>query len=148
MKSTATTVPSYLKSLSPDQISIMKGIRKLINSNIKSGFQESMRWGMITWEVPLSKYPNTYNGEPLSYLALAAQKNGFSLYLMGCYSNQKDYEEFRKAYEASGKRMDIGKSCVRFKKLEDLPLSLIIQNVKKYSVKDFIALYEQTHPKN
>lgn len=144
MQSSEKTVAAYLKSLPAERAAVVSEVRSLINKHIKSGFVETMRWGMISWEIPLTKYPDTYNRQPLNYIALAAQKNSYSLYLMSCYATQDDGLAFEKAYRESGKPMNIGKSCVRFKKIEDLPLSLIVTYIKRYSVGDFIRVYEDS----
>ena len=144
MQSNETTVIGYLKSLPPERSAIVSEIRELVNENIKSGFEENMRWGIISWEIPLEKYPNTYNKKPLNYCGLAAQKNNYSLYLMSCYVSISEGKEFEEAYKQSGKRLDMGKSCIRFKRIEDLPLPLIVKYIKKYSVKDFIQVYEDS----
>jgi len=144
MQSDAKTVAAYLKSLPPERAIVISEIRELVNKHIKSGFVETMRWGMISWEIPLDKYPDTYNKQPLNYIALAAQKNNYSLYLMSCHATKEEGEVFEKAYRASGKRMDMGKSCVRFKKIEDLPLPLIANYIKRYSLKEFIQVYEES----
>ena len=142
MKSEEKTVAGYIASLPEIRADVISEIRDLVNKNIKSGFEETMRWGMITWEIPLSIYPNTYNKQPLYYIGLAAQKNNYSLYLMSCYVSEKEGKEFEAAYKSSGKKMDIGKSCVRFKNVADLPLPLIIKYIKRYSVKEFIAVHD------
>jgi Domain of unknown function (DU1801) len=144
VQSSEKTVPAYLKSLPSDRAAVISEVRALVNKNIKSGFVETMWWGMISWEIPLDKYPNTYNKQPLNYIALAAQKNNYSLYLMSCYSTREEGEAFEKAYRASGKKMDMGKSCVRFKKIEDLPIPLIVKYIKRYSLKEFIQVYEES----
>lgn len=144
MQSNETTVTGYLKSLPQERSAIVSEIRELVNKNIKSGFEENMRWGMISWEIPLEKYPNTYNKQPLNYCGLAAQKNNYSLYLMSCYVSISEGKEFEEAYKQSGKRLDMGKSCIRFKRIEDLPLPLIVKYIKRYSVKDFIQVYEDS----
>ena len=144
MQSDAKTVAAYLKSLPPERAIVISEIRELVNMHIKSGFVETMRWGMISWEIPLDKYPDTYNKQPLNYIALAAQKNNYSLYLMSCYATKEAGEAFEEAYRASGKKMDMGKSCVRFKKIDDLPLPLIVKYIKRYSLNEFIQVYEES----
>lgn len=144
MQTAKTSVKGYLKSLPPERAAVVSEIRDIVNKQIKAGFIETMRWGMICWEVPLEKYPNTYNKQPLNYIALAAQKNGYSLYLMSCYTSKAEGAAFEKAYKATGKRLDMGKACVRFKKVEDLPLSLITKYIRRYSLKEFIQVYEDS----
>lgn len=101
-----------------------------------------MQYGMISYYVPLADYPNTYNGQPLSYVALASQKNYMSLYLMGLFDEE---ESFRTRYKKSGKRLDMGKSCVRFRTINDLPLELVAETVKAYTPQAYIARYEKAH---
>ena len=101
-----------------------------------------MQFGMISYVIPLERYPVTYNKQPLMYASLASQKNYMSLYLMNIYGNPQAQQWFREEYQASGKRLDMGKSCVRFKKLEDLPVDLIGKAIARGSVCDFIKLYE------
>ena len=101
-----------------------------------------MNWGMITYEIPLSMYPDTYNGKPLMYAALASQKNHMVVYLIGIYGDAKLRRWFEREYKKTNKRMDVGKCCVRFRKLEDLPLDVIGEAVAAMGVDDFIALYE------
>jgi hypothetical protein len=147
MKSQEITVSGYIKSLPAERAKVITEIRALINKNLPKGYVEVMRWGMISWEVPLETYPDTYNGQPLNYIGLAAQKNNYSLYLMGPYSDPDGREEFESAFIASGKRLDIGKACIRFKDVNALPLDLIGKNVKKYSVKRFTQQYESSRIK-
>lgn len=144
MRSTEKTVVGYIKSLPSERAIVISEIRALVNKHIKSGFVETMGWGGISWEIPLSRYPNTYNKQPLNYIGLAAQKNSYSLYLMSCYVSEKEGKEFEAAYTLSGKRMDVGKCCVRFRKIEDLPLPLIVKYIKRYSLKEFIEVYESS----
>jgi hypothetical protein len=98
---------------------------------------------MIGWSVPLERYPDTYNGQPLGYVALAAQKRYYSLYLNAVYAGSVDEAEFRRRWEASGRKLDMGKSCLRFRKLEDLDLDLIAETVAGTSADAYIARYEQ-----
>ena len=99
-----------------------------------------MNWGMITYEVPLKIYPDTYNGKPLMYAALASQKKYMSVYLMGCYMVPEIRNKFEKAYIKSGKKLNAGKSCIRFKKVDDLPLNLIGETIALMSVSKFIKI--------
>ena len=101
-----------------------------------------MQYGMISYVIPLARYPKTYNKQPLAYLSLAAQKRHMSIYLMGVYCDAETESWFVQRYRDSGKRLDMGKSCVRFRTLEDLPLDLIGEAVSRTSVEDFIERYE------
>ena len=139
MVSTTTTTPTdYLASLPPDRREIISAVRDLILRNLPEGYQETINWGMLSYEVPLENYPDTYNKKPLSYIGLAAQKNYNSLYLMSVYQNPADYQELMDAFAAMGVKPDMGKSCIRFKKLEQLPLDTISRLIAKISVKEFI----------
>ena len=101
-----------------------------------------MNWGMICYQVPLKTFPDTYNKQPLMYAALASQKNHMAVYLSCIYSDSKQCDWFENAYKATGKRLDMGKSCVRFSKLEDLPLELIGEAISRVGLKEFLSHYE------
>lgn len=103
-----------------------------------------MNWGMISYEVPLKDYSDTYNGQPLMYAALASQKNHMAVYLTGIYSDEKLRDNFIKSYKQSGKKLDMGKSCVRFKRVDDLPVFLIGKAIGAVTKDEFIAHYEAT----
>lgn len=104
-----------------------------------------MNWGMIAYEVPLRTFPDTYNGQPLMYAALASQKHHMAVYLSGIYGSEQLREWFEDSYARTGLRMDIGKSCVRFRTLDDLPLDLIGEAIAAVPVDAFIALHETVH---
>ena len=101
---------------------------------------------MITYQVPIETFPDTYNGKPLMYAALASQKNHMAVYLTGVYSLPGQAEEFEAAYRATGKRYDMGKSCVRFRKLDDLPLELIGETIAAIDLETFVADVEDARP--
>ena len=140
MHSKAITVEQYLNELPNDRKEAMSIVRQTIVENLPDGYNEVMNWGMITYEVPLETYPNTYNGKPLMYAALASQKNYMSVYLTGCYMSLDVRNKFEKAYKKSGKRFDAGKSCIRFKKVNDLPLELLGKTIASMDVNKFIEL--------
>jgi len=106
-----------------------------------------MQYGMIGWYVPLDRFPETYNGQPIGVAALAAQKNYNALYLMGVYGDKKLETWFKKQFTATGKKLDMGKSCVRFKTLDALPLDVIGQTIAKVSVDDLIAKHDKVRKK-
>ena len=140
MQSDAKTVDEYLAELPGDRRVQISEVRQVILESLPPGYEEAMNWGMITYQVPLEKYPDTYNKQPLMYAALASQKNHMAVYLSGIYADEKARREFEETYRASGKKMDIGKSCVRFRNLENLPLDLIGKAVAAYDVDSFIQL--------
>jgi hypothetical protein len=140
MRSDAETVDEYLQSLPEDRRQALTTVRDVILRNLPEGYEE----GMIGYYVPLSRYPDTYNGQPLAYAGVASQKNYMSIYLMGVYSSEATEQWFREEYKKSGKKLNMGKSCVRFKKLEDLPIDLIGEAVARESVDDFIQQYGES----
>lgn len=142
MQSSAKTVEEYINSLPEERREAISKIRKVILKNLPKGYKEGMQYGMIAYYIPLSRYPNTYNGQPLSYVALASQKNHMAVYLSNIYGDPELEAWFKKRYKASGKPMDIGKSCVRFRKLEHLPLDLIGEAVAKTTPEEYIKMYE------
>ena len=146
--SRAATVREYLAELPPDQRKTVAAVRKLIRAHLPRGFAETMQHGMIGYCVPLSRHADTYNGQPLCYAALAAQKNYLSLYLMNVYGDRATERWFADAFRKAGKKLDMGKSCVRFKSLDDLPLDVIGQAIARTTVDDFIAVYETRHRKS
>jgi len=144
VRSNATTVTEYLAELPAERREMVETVRQLILDNLPAGYEEAMNWGMIAYQVPLKTYPDSYNKKPLMYAALASQKNYVSLYLIGIYADDAARQEFEEAYRATGKRYDVGKSCVRFRTLDDLPLPLIAKSVAAYSVEKFVALFEKS----
>ena len=140
--SKASTVEEYLESLPPDRREVVSRVRDVILRNLPAGYQERMNWGMISYEIPMERYPHTYNGQPLSYAALAAQKNYYSLYLMATYALPGGESSLRADFEKAGKKLDMGKSCVRFKQLDDLPLDVIGRAIAATPPDDYIARYE------
>ena len=144
MHSKANSVEQYLNEFPEDRKESLAKVRETIIENLPTGYDEVMNWGMITYEVPLEIFPDTYNGKPLMYAALASQKNHMSVYLMGCYMSPDIRKKFENAYKQSGKKFDAGKSCIRFKKVEDLPLELIGKTIGLMSVEQFIKNYLST----
>lgn len=142
VSSTATTAEEYLASLPEDRREAVRAVRQVVLDNLPDGFVEGMSHGMLAWYLPLDRFPDTYNGEPLGLAAIASQKNYMSLYLIPVYGDPQEEAWFRERYVASGKRLDMGKSCVRFKRLEDLPLDVIGETIARVDVESFIAHYE------
>jgi uncharacterized protein YdhG (YjbR/CyaY superfamily) len=143
MRSDAASVREYLSGLSDDRRDAIEAVRRTILERLPEGYEEVMNWGMITYQVPLETCPDTYNGQPLMYAALASQKNHMAVYLTGVYMSDEARHEFETAYKATGKRFDVGKSCVRFKKLDDLPLELIGDCIAADDVETFVARFKQ-----
>ena len=146
--SKAATVEEYLGELAAERRQTVEAVRTVILDNLPAGYEEAMQFGMISYVIPLKRYPKTYNGQALSYAALASQKNYVSVYLMNIYGDAETERWFTGRYKASGKRLDMGKSCVRFKKLDDLPLDLIAEAVALTSVESYIQLYEESRARS
>lgn len=147
MPAKPATVEEYLATLPEDRRAAVEAVRKVILKNLGKGFEEGMQYGMIGYYVPHSVYPAGYHcdpKQPLPYAGLASQKNSISLYLMGLYGSPEDDAWFREAWAKTGKKLDMGKSCVRFKKLEDVPLDVIGQAIKRIPAKTYIERYEAT----
>ena len=138
MKSTAKTVDEYLAELPQERRTAIETVRNVILDNLPAGYEEAMNWGMITYQVPLSVYADTYNGQPLMYAALASQKNHMAVYLTAIYTDEESRQWFEAGYRLTGKRMDVGKSCVRFRKLEDLPLDLVADAISYMEMQEFV----------
>jgi hypothetical protein len=142
VKSTATSVNAYLAELPEERRAVIAPLRDLILQHLPPGYVETMNWGMISYEVPLERYPDTYNGQPLAYAALAAQKNGYSLYLMSLCAGSPREQALRDAFREAGKKLDFGKSCVRFKRLDDLPIDALAALIASSPVETFLAEHE------
>jgi len=147
MKSEAKTVEEYLQELPEDRKETISKVRDIILQNLPKGYEEVMNWGMITYQVPLEYYPDTYNKKPLMYAALASQKNHMAVYLSGIYINEETQKQFETAYKATGKKYNVGKSCVRFKKLEDLPLQLIEKNIALLEMEEYVRQVKEMRSK-
>ena len=141
MQSAAETVEQYLAELDSIRRQAVSVVRGVILDNLPDGYEESMQFGMITYVVPLNVLADTYNGQPLMYIGLASQKRYMSLYLTNVYADKLVEGWFRKRYAATGKRLNMGKSCLRFKKFDELPLKLIGEVVAKTPMAEFVEIY-------
>jgi Domain of unknown function (DU1801) len=142
MQSPAPTVAQYLAGLPDDRRATVDAVRAVILTNLPAGMVESTGWGMITYEVPLTEVPDTYNGQPLMYAALGSQKHHVSVYLSGIYASPRLRAWFEKEYRAAGLRVDLGKSCGRFRTLDELPLDLVGQAVAAQTLEEFVDVYQ------
>ena len=145
--SQAQTVAEYLEALPEERRKVVAAVRKVVKKHLPTGYVERMEFGMIGYGIPLERYPHTYNKQPLSYIALAAQKNYYALYLMCLYSDDTRTKWFADAFKKAGKKLDMGKSCVRFKRLDDLPMDVIAQAVASVTPEEYIAIYESVKRK-
>ena len=151
MQSQAKTVPAYLKELPDDRRAAISAIRAVIRKNLNPGFKEGMLYGMIGYYVPHSLYPAGYHcdpKQPLSFACLASQKNYMSLYMLSCDAAGDDESWLREQFAQAGKKLDMGKSCIRFKKLEDLPLEVVGEAVRRTTVEQHISQYESALEQN
>jgi hypothetical protein len=147
MRSEAKTVEEYLAELPEDRREALQAVRQTILDNLPEGYEEGMQYGMIGYFLPHSVYPPGYHcdpKQPLPFAGMASQKNHMSIYLMCIYGDPKQEEWFRKAWAKTGKKLDMGKSCVRFKRIDDVPLKVIGQAVKRVPARKFIDYYEST----
>ena len=147
VQSSAKTVDDYLKQLPDEDRKVLSAVRKVVNTNLPKGYEEAMASGMIGWSIPLSRYPKTYNKQPLSYVALAAQKNHYALYLMCAYADPAQTKALEEGFRKAGKKLDMGKSCIRFKSLDEVPLDVIGTVVASTPVDRYIEIYEATRRK-
>lgn len=147
MQSKATTVPAYMKELPEDRVAAVKKLRKTIKDNLPDGFKEGMGYGMPAYYVPHSLYPDGYHCDPklpLPFINFASQKNFVALYHMGIYADPKLLAWFEKEWPKHVKtKLDMGKSCIRFKKVENIPFDLIAQLCQKMTPEAWIKLYEK-----
>ena len=145
-----TTVAAYLASLTPEKRAVIEEARGFVLEHLPKGYAEFMNWGVINWGIPLEQFSDTHNGQPLSYVGLGANKSYNSLYLMGAYdsangqytppfSEQLLVDAFRKA----GKKLDMGKCCLHFKKLDDLELNSVAQVIAMSTPREYIAYYKR-----
>ena len=143
MASSATnTIEAYIAGLPLEQREVVSSMRRLVNAHMPPGYEEVMNWGMISWQIPLVRYPVTYNKQPLSYVALAARKNTCALHLIGVYADGEQERKLLAAAAALGKKLDMGKSCLNFKQPGDLPLETIGELIASMPVEAYIANYE------
>ena len=146
MQSTATTVSAYLEEIPEERKDALKKLRETILKNIPKGFVEQMTYGMIGYVVPHSIYPNGYHCTPelpLPFMSFASQKNFIAVYHMGIYANPELLNWFVTEYpKHSTQKLDMGKSCIRFKKANQIPFELIAELARKMSVQEWITCYE------
>lgn len=146
MPSKAATVAEYLASLPPDRRQAIAAVRKVILANLDKDYAEGMQYGMIGYAVPHSVFPAGYHcdpRQPLPFAGLASQKNHMSLHLMCLYGHAENEAWFRKAWAKTGKKLDMGKACIRFKKADDLPLEVIGEAIRRVPAAAYIAHYER-----
>lgn len=142
VSSDAQSPEEYLAALPEDRRVALSALRKVILDNLPPGFEEGMQFGMIGYYIPLERFPDTYNGQPLGLAAIASQKHHMALYLNNVYGDAATEARFRERYAASGKKLDMGKSCVRFRRIGDLPLDVIGKTIAEVSADHYLERYE------
>jgi hypothetical protein len=143
-RSAAKTPAEYLASLPAERREAIAVVREVVNQYMPPGYEEAMNWGAITWQVPLTRFPKTPNGQPLCYVSLAAHKNFCTLYLMGAYSNSQQFAALKQAFAKAGKKFDMGKSCLHFTEAQDLELEAVGKVVASYSPDQWVAVMEKS----
>jgi hypothetical protein len=141
-RSAATTAQQYLAGLPEDRRREIRRVRDVVRAHLPDGYGEMIGYGMITWGVPLSYHPDTYNGQPLPLAALASQKNYMSLHLLGAYADAKQRARLERDYAKRGKRLDMGRACLRFRTADELPLDLIGELIASRTPDQLIELME------
>ncbi len=147
----SATVKEYLDSLPEDRRKALRKVRAAVNKGLPTGYKEGMQYGMIGWFVPHSKYPAGYHcdpSQPVPFAGLASQKNHMALYLMCIYGDESHRRWFETQWKKAGKKLDMGKSCVRFKSVDDLALDVITEAIARVPIDAYIAHYEQSIPKS
>ncbi len=147
MRSSETTIKGYLNALPADRKAALVALRKTILANLPRGYEESYGGGFLSYQVPLEVYPDTYNKKPLMYAALSSQKGHMAVYLCTAYANPKVKKALEDGYKAAGKKLDMGKSCVRFKKLDDVPLDVIGASIAAMPMDAYVAFAKSVHSK-
>jgi len=142
--SNVKTPAQYIASLPADRAKTIATVRAFVNKHIPRGYEECLVWGTIGWTIPLSRYPDTYNKQPICYVALSSQKNYCSLYLMAAYWGASQLDQLKAAFAAAGKKLDMGKCCVHFESPDDLPLAAIGKLISSISSEKWIEMYEQS----
>jgi hypothetical protein len=138
----ATTPDAWLRSLPPERAETIGRVRDLVNANLSDGWVERMAGNMIAWILPLETYPDTYNGQPLILASLAAQKNHNALYLMCAYVSEERTKRLEQGFAAAGKKLDMGKSCLRFKDYGNLAEEAVAATIRDSTVERYVADYE------
>lgn len=147
-KRPALTVSQWLASVPAERKDAINAVRDAVNEHLPQGYEETVDWGMLAWVVPLATLPNTHNGHPLMLAALGAHTKLMTIYLMSVYGDPKIRREFETAYKKTGKKLDMGGSCVHFKKLDDLPLDVVGNTIARVPVDEYVERYLHSRTKS
>jgi hypothetical protein len=143
-KRPALTVRQWLASVPAERKHAINAVRNAVNEHLPQGYEETVDWGMLAWVVPLATLPKTHNGHPLMLAALGAHTKLMTIYLMSVYSDPKIRREFETAYKKTGKKLDMGGSCVHFKTLDDLPLDVVGNIIAGVAVNEYVERYQRS----
>jgi len=143
-RSTAKTVAEYLAQLPEDRRATIAAVRAHVLRHLPKGYEETMSAGMIAYVIPLARFPKTYNGQPLWYAALASEKSYCSLHLMRAYGDPQQTAMLQQAFARAGKKLDMGKACLRFKRVEDLELESIGAVIAGTPPETYIEIYQKS----
>jgi hypothetical protein len=143
----ALTVKQWLASVPAERKDAINAVRAAVNEHLPQGYEETVDWGMLAWVVPLATLPDTHNGHPLMFAALGAHTKLMTLYLSSVYGDPRLRREFEIAYRRTGKKLNMGGSCVHFKKLDDLPLDVVGDTIARVAVDEYIERYESSRTK-
>ena len=146
-KRPALTVSQWLASVPAERRDAIKAVRDAVNEHLPQGYEETVDWGMLAWVVPLATLPTTHNGHPLMLAALGAHTKLMTIYLMSVYGDPKIRREFETAYKKTGKKLDMGGSCVHFKTLDDLPLDVVGNTIARVAVEEYVERYQHSRTK-
>ena len=146
-KGSALTVSQWLASVPADRKDAINAVRDAVNENLPHGYEETVDWGMLAWVVPLATLPNTHNGRPLMLAALGAHTRRMTIYLMNVYSDPRIRKDFETGYKKTGKKLDMGGSCVHFKTLDDLPLDVVGNTIARVPLDEFVERYQHSRTK-
>jgi uncharacterized protein YdhG (YjbR/CyaY superfamily) len=142
----ASTPEEYIAALPADRRAPITAVRSMVKKHLPNGYAEFVNYGMLNYGIPLTKLPKP-DGQPLCYVALAAQKNYCSLYLMSVYGDKRHEKKLRDAFDAAGKKLDMGKSCIRFQTADDLPLEAVGEIIGSVSSEKWIEIFEASRKK-
>ena len=143
----AKTVSEYVAALPEERRATVSKLRSFVKKHLPKGYKEQIGWGAITYAVPLKVLPDTYNGEPLCYAAIASQKNYYTLYLMSAYGDSRQMKWMADQFKKRGKKLDMGKSCLRFKSLDDIPLDVVSEVIASTPMEDYVSRYREVRQK-
>jgi len=138
------TPEQYLAGLPADRRVEITRVQQVVDRHIPAGYERMMCFGMIAWSIPLSRLADTYNGQPLNYVALGTHRHYNTLYLMGVYGSPEQRAALERAFKAAGKKMDMGKSCLHFRSADDLPLAAIGKLIAAIPAEKWIAMYRDS----